>query len=45
MEMGSSIKKLALSKHEIAKMVNGFLDLLRQKHDVRKVYLFGSFYS
>ncbi len=24
-------------------MVNGFLEVLRQKHDVREAYLFGSF--
>ena len=34
---------MALSKDEVIKIVNGFLELLRQKHDVRKVYLFGSF--
>ena len=34
---------MALPKDEVIKIVNGFLELLRQKHDVRKVYLFGSF--
>jgi predicted nucleotidyltransferase len=34
---------MALSKDEVIKIVNGFLELLRQKHDVRKAYLFGSF--
>jgi predicted nucleotidyltransferase len=34
---------MALSKDEVIKIANGFLDLLRQKHDVREAYLFGSF--
>ena len=34
---------MALSKNEVIKIVNGFLELLRYKHDVRQVYLFGSF--
>ena len=34
---------MALSKDEVIKIVNGFLQLLRQKHDVREAYLFGSF--
>ena len=34
---------MALSKDEVIKIVNGFLELLHQKHDVREVYLFGSF--
>ena len=34
---------MALSKDEAIKIANAFLDLLRQKHDVRQAYLFGSF--
>ena len=34
---------MALSKDEVIKIVNGFLQTIRQKHDVRQVYLFGSF--
>jgi predicted nucleotidyltransferase len=34
---------MALSKDEVMKIVNGFLELTRQKHDVRQAYLFGSF--
>ena len=34
---------MALSKDEVIKMANGFLELLRQTHDVRQAYLFGSF--
>jgi predicted nucleotidyltransferase len=34
---------MALSKDEAIEIVNGFLELLREKHDVRQVYLFGSF--
>ena len=34
---------MALSKDELIKIVNGFLELLCQKHDVRQAYLFGSF--
>ena len=34
---------MALSKDEVMKIVNGFLELSRQKHDVRQAYLFGSF--
>lgn len=34
---------MALSKDEVMKIATGFLDLLRQKHDVRQAYLFGSF--
>lgn len=34
---------MALSKDEVIKIAKGFLDLLRQKHDVREAYLFGSF--
>jgi len=34
---------MALSKDEVMRIVNGFLELTRQKHDVRQVYLFGSF--
>ena len=33
---------MALSKDEVMKIVNGFLELTRQKHDVRQAYLFGS---
>ena len=34
---------MALSKDEVIKMVNEFIELLRQKHDIRGVYLFGSY--
>jgi len=34
---------MALSKDEVMKIVNGFLELTRQNHDVRQAYLFGSF--
>jgi predicted nucleotidyltransferase len=34
---------MALSKDEVIKMANGFLELLRQTHDVQQAYLFGSF--
>jgi len=34
---------MALSKDEVIKMANGFLELLRRTHDVRQAYLFGSF--
>lgn len=34
---------MALSKDEVMKLVNGFIQILRQGHDVREVYLFGSF--
>lgn len=34
---------MALSKDEVMKIVNGFLELTRRKHDVRQAYLFGSF--
>jgi predicted nucleotidyltransferase len=34
---------MALSKDEVMKIVNGFIELARQKHDVRQAYLFGSF--
>lgn len=34
---------MALSKDEVIKMINGFLEILHKKHDVREVYLFGSF--
>ena len=34
---------MALSKDEVIKIVNGFLEVVRQKHDVRGAYLFGSF--
>jgi len=34
---------MALSKDEVIKISNGFLNLIRQKHDVRQAYLFGSF--
>jgi len=34
---------MALSKDEVIEMANGFLELLRQTHDVRQAYLFGSF--
>jgi predicted nucleotidyltransferase len=34
---------MALSKDEVIKIAIGFLDLIRQKYDVRQAYLFGSF--
>jgi predicted nucleotidyltransferase len=34
---------MALSKDEVIRIVNGFLELARHKHDVRQAYLFGSF--
>lgn len=34
---------MALSKDEVIQLVTGFIQLLRQQHDVREVYLFGSF--
>lgn len=34
---------MALSKDEVIKMAKLFLDSLRQRHDVRQAYLFGSF--
>jgi predicted nucleotidyltransferase len=34
---------MGLSKDEVMNIVNGFIQLLRQRHDVREVYLFGSF--
>jgi predicted nucleotidyltransferase len=34
---------MALSKDEVIQIANGFLNLLRKKHDVREAYLFGSF--
>ena len=34
---------MALSKDGVIKIVQEFIQLLRQHHDVREVYLFGSF--
>jgi len=34
---------MALSKDEVIKIAHEFLALLRQTHDVRQAYLFGSF--
>lgn len=34
---------MALSKDEVMKMVNEFIQILRQGHDIREVYLFGSY--
>lgn len=34
---------MALSKDQAIEIVNGFLKDIRQKHDVRAAYLFGSF--
>jgi predicted nucleotidyltransferase len=34
---------MALSKDEVIKVANGFLDLIRQTYVVRQAYLFGSF--
>ena len=36
---------MALSKDEVIKMAKEFLELLRQNHNVRQAYLFGSFVS
>ena len=33
---------MALSKDEVKEMVKQFLGFLRQKHDIREAYLFGS---
>jgi predicted nucleotidyltransferase len=33
---------MALSKDDIIKIANGFLELIRQKYDVKQAYLFGS---
>ena len=33
---------MALSKDEVIQMVNRFLESLRQRHDIREAYLFGS---
>jgi len=33
---------MALSKDEVNQMVKRFLELLRQRHDIREAYLFGS---
>jgi predicted nucleotidyltransferase len=34
---------MALSKDEVIKMANAFIEYLRQTYDVRQAYLFGSF--
>lgn len=34
---------MALSKDQVIKMAEGFLEVLRQTHDVRQAYLFGSY--
>ncbi len=34
---------MALSKDEVIKIINSFLESLRKKHDVRSAYLFRSF--
>jgi predicted nucleotidyltransferase len=34
---------MALSKDEVIKMANAFIEYLHQTHDVRQAYLFGSF--
>lgn len=34
---------MALSKDEVIKIADDFLELIRKKHDVRQAYLFGSF--
>ena len=34
---------MALSKDEVIEIVNSFLEVARQRHDVREAYLFGSF--
>jgi predicted nucleotidyltransferase len=34
---------MALSKDEVIKIVTGFLEVVRLTHDLRQVYLFGSF--
>jgi predicted nucleotidyltransferase len=35
--------RMALSKDEMIKIANEFLELIRAKHDAREAYLFGSF--
>jgi len=34
---------MALSKDEVMKLVNDFIQILRQRHDIHEVYLFGSY--
>ena len=34
---------MALSKDQVIKIAKGFLEILRQTHDVRQAYLFGSY--
>ena len=34
---------MGLSKDEVIKPANGFLDQVRKRHDVSEAYLFGSF--
>ncbi|MGB9629061.1 MAG: nucleotidyltransferase domain-containing protein [Thermodesulfobacteriota bacterium] len=34
---------MALSKDEVIKLVNDFIQILQREHDVREVYLFGSY--
>ena len=34
---------MALSKDQVIKIAEGFLQVLRQTHDVRQAYLFGSY--
>jgi predicted nucleotidyltransferase len=34
---------MALSKDEVIRIANGFLETIRDKHDVRQAYIFGSF--
>jgi predicted nucleotidyltransferase len=34
---------MALPKDQVIKIAKGFLEILRQTHDVRQAYLFGSY--
>ena len=34
---------MALSKNEVIRIASGFLETIRDKHNVRQAYLFGSF--
>ena len=34
---------MALRKNEVIKIAKGFLEILRQTHDVRQAYIFGSY--
>jgi predicted nucleotidyltransferase len=40
---GRGVRKMALSKNEVMKIVQDFLASCSQKHDIKQAYLFGSF--